>query len=237
MLNRSMELVFALFVGRLRAEALVGDIEEEAAKRGSRWRGYAYLGSLVSISWRFVAGYLLASVLGGYVCSALSSCFWASLNEHTATAFQQSWASTLSVVAGLLALTTLYSAIHFGPRDLLTKTAAAFAVFGAVLVSLWWRSNFIALLTAMAVLLTVQLLRSSTGRKALGVLMLMVGFQFVFWPLGLALVAGVAKQLRMISPSMFLFLALMYMLLVGVFCGCSAWLHRWMLEVRLRTDA
>ena len=237
MLSRSMELVFALFVGRPRAEALVGDIEEAAARNGGRWPVLAYLGALISVSWRFVAGYLLASIFGGYVCSALSSRFWASLNEHSATAFQQSWGSTLSVVAGLLALTALYSAMHFGPRDLLTKTAAAFALYGAVMVSVWWRSTLVALLGTTAVVLIAQLLRSSKGRRSLGALALMVGFQFAFWPLALGLVLGAMKQLRMIGPSPLLLLTPLYMVLVGVLCGCCAWLHRWMLDARLRTRA
>jgi hypothetical protein len=165
------ESFLALFAGRDRAAAIMGDLEELAATRGRLWFWINYFRALISLGWRtpvaFVAGFsgflLLMAVLSAWVRS-----HGASVTAHRppsgipakliflATMFLASFSLSLWFAAP-------FAILRFGFRD---RMAQLYGVFFLLAAPVFFHSNRVALLCAlMTVAVIVAALVSEPWRR------------------------------------------------------------------------
>jgi len=118
------ELLLALFAGRERAAAIMGDLTEMAATRGSLWFAAAYARTLFTLGWRAPVAFL-----AGFAGFAIFMSFLTFWMLHTPSAWRD--ASRTFVVTGpMTAIMTVplwfalpYSAVLYGLRDRFVRLA------------------------------------------------------------------------------------------------------------------
>jgi hypothetical protein len=126
------EWLLARFTSRDRAAAILGDLTEMAATRGSLWFWTAYISSLISLGWRTPVALILAVVSIKYVRSRLLGRLISLLIGHPITFASLGGRSYFRSACWILALETVfplwtvvpYVAIRFGLRNRLTYLAS-----------------------------------------------------------------------------------------------------------------
>ena len=126
------EWILARFVGHDRAAAILGDLAEMAATRGSLWFWIAYTRTLISLGWRTPVALILAVVSINYVRPWLLRGFRSLLIGHPITLASLGERSFFHSACWILSLETAfplwtvlpYVAIRFGLRNRLTYLAA-----------------------------------------------------------------------------------------------------------------
>ncbi len=167
------ESFLALFAGRTRAAAILGDLTEMAATRGRLWLAAAYLRTVVSLTWRIVLALFAAEFCREFIFDAFHIYL-----QHAPAAWRASsgpYLSLLNSSGPLLAciMSTLwfalpFAAVRYGVRDRFVQLTFAIAL-GTTAAFLC--VPFASLLcAAVTVALACAALFSATWRKPLEVL-------------------------------------------------------------------
>jgi hypothetical protein len=168
------ESILALFAGRARAEAILGDLTEMALTRGRLWFWIAYARTLVSLTWRIVLALFVADI-GRQMIFDLFHLYI----RHTPDAWRDatdSWLDLLNSTGPVLAciMSTLwfvlpFAAVRYGLRDRFVQLTFAVAV-GTTLafLAIPWASLACA---AVTLVLAAAAFTSRTWRKPLEVLL------------------------------------------------------------------
>jgi len=139
------EWLLTLFAGRERAAAIMGDLEELAATRGSLWFWTAYARTLVTLGWRTPVAFLIAMVSMRFIFRAVVPL----LEAHHITHFLEgglfgvynlhvrliNWNLTL-VMARFLIFALPFVAVRFGLRNRLTQLTCALLLIAVPVYSL-----------------------------------------------------------------------------------------------------
>jgi hypothetical protein len=175
------ESLLALFAGRARAAAIVGDLTEMAAVRGRLWFTAAYLRTLFSLTWRILLALVVATISRQIIVN--SSHIYIS---HTIAAWYTS-NNPLHSMGGVLycMMTTFwfvlpFAAVRYGMRDRFVQLTFAVAV-GTTLAFfvVAWASL---LCVAATIALAAVVFTSSPWRKPLAVLLCTVAALFLTIP-------------------------------------------------------
>lgn len=168
--ERIAERVLALFVGRVRAASVMGDIAEERTSRGARWFWWSYADILLAAAWRPVMAFVVVAMASWYggrylVGSAGLSC---GASGTAVCSAESRFLNVVTMVGGFSAFVFLFAAVRYGLRDRLTRLALGFAVTGQVAGWFFFVEGMPAMAAAAYVVLCGTALFSASGRRALG---------------------------------------------------------------------
>jgi hypothetical protein len=227
----ALEMLLALFAGRERAAAMMGDLTEMAATRGQRWFFAAYARTLASVAWRIVLALFVAEV-GRELVFNLANLYF----QVTPPTWRTSSGPYLlthmgpffACIQSTLWFALPFAAVRYGVRDRFVQLTLAVAL-GTTVAFLFipWASLLCA---AATVALAAVALFSTTWRKPMEVLawtgvvgVLAIGAEnaarLTFHP------QGSIGHLLAIEWRMFAFQATL--LIVAIVCSR---LHGWLLD-------
>jgi hypothetical protein len=157
-------------IGKERAAAIMGDLEELAATRGRLWFWYAYVRALISLGWRtggaaFIFAFTFLRFMNGTVLPFLMNhrqphlmdgSLFGAFNPHVRVI---TW--NLSIVAAeFLIFACPFVVIRFGLRDRLARlTCALFLVALPVFTLRPWLMDISGILTALVLTASITLPR------------------------------------------------------------------------------
>jgi hypothetical protein len=174
--ERIAERVLALFVGRVKAASVVGDLAEVRGERGARWFWWSYADILLAASWRPVVAFVVVAAGYWYGGRYLVGGAWLSRGGSVGEQF----VGVTAMVGALSAFVFLYAALRYGLGDRLTRLALGFAVTGQVAGFFFFVNGMAAMAAAAYVVLCGTALLSASGRRALGAIAgLCVAFDLV----------------------------------------------------------
>jgi hypothetical protein len=165
------ESLLALFAGRDRAAAMMGDLTEMAATRGRLWFFAAYARTLVSLTWRIVLALFVAEV-GRELMFNLANLYFqvtpSTWRTTNAPHVLNSMGPLLACVMSTLWFALPFAAVRYGVRDRFVRLTFAVAM-GTTVAFLFipWASLLCA---AATVALALVALFSTTWRKPMEVL-------------------------------------------------------------------
>jgi hypothetical protein len=165
------EKFLALFAGRERAAAMMGDLAEMAATRGRLWFFTAYVRTVVSLTWRIVLA-LFAAEVGREMMFNLANLYFKvtppAWRTTSAPHVLNSMGPLLACVMSTLWFALPFAAIRYGLRDRFVQLTFAVAM-GTTVAFLFipWASLLCA---AATVTLAAVALLSATWRKPMEVL-------------------------------------------------------------------
>lgn len=164
------EWLLSLFTDDARATAVMGDLAETSAEKGSAWFWRAYAGVLASFAWRPAVAFAFVGVVtwfggryyrgsGGFYCLISGNAPSSLLGRLTML--------VVNSAGEFSAFIFLFAAVRFGLNDRLTRLALGFAVLGSV-VSWFYFAEYMSAVTAATVtVLCVHSFMSPKGRRSL----------------------------------------------------------------------
>jgi hypothetical protein len=229
------EWLLARFTGKLRAKAVLGDLEEAAAAKGNAWYWRCYANVLVAVSWRITGSYLAVVLAGPLLLSAVSSLYHHAALVHAPTMLERCWGSTLSALAGFTGVGALFSAVRFGLRDPLAGLMLGLTVFGATASASYWSPPVLVFVVAAACLFVAVFALSSRGRRTLFSCACQITLMLVAAFVNLVSVLFLLKMMNLAYPKPFVLWLFPFMYLTtSVFAfGMSAWIHRALMTRRM----
>lgn len=170
------ELLLAVFAGRERAAAMMGDLAEMAATRGRGWFVAEYVRTLVSVTWRIVLALFVADMGRQmifdlfHIYLRVSPPFW---RTTLSPAFFSSMGPPLACLMSTLWFALPFAAVRYGVRDRFVQLTFAVAM-GTTVTFLFipWASLMCA---AATVALAAAAMFSPMWRKPMEMLMWTAG--------------------------------------------------------------
>jgi hypothetical protein len=163
------ERLLALFVGRVKAASVLGDLAEERGERGARWFWWSYADILFAAAWRPVAaiGVAFATIwYGGRYVAGPNGMVGYTPVEYIAFS-RASWLADVVSIGAISTFLFAYSWVRFGSQDRMARLALGFAVTGVMVA--WF--SFVPVVPWMAaaayVILCGVALASRKGRRSL----------------------------------------------------------------------
>lgn len=123
------ERLLSIFTTRERAASIVGDFLEADSRPIAYWR--AVLRTVIGLSWRLELGIAFAVAIELFLFLAVN-------RSATAAHPMGPPASFFALFMAPLAMAAAFSAIRFGPTELLTRLSSALAIFAAAGFFLRW---------------------------------------------------------------------------------------------------
>jgi hypothetical protein len=173
-----VEWIIARLAGRTRAAAIVGDLLEARAERGTRWFRLSVAGIIFSLVWRRPLAFVAAFFLG---LRSLGAFEMAIYGLHATHRLPEIWMPLFGVLSGLgmlLWMAAPYAAIRYGFRDRFTQIALAFCGLITVVIFCWWISAVAVACIALALSVFVASVVSVERRRALLALVGALAFGF-----------------------------------------------------------
>jgi hypothetical protein len=170
-MSNLLESLLALFAGRERAAAMMGDLAEMAAARGRLWFFAAYARTLLSLTWRIVLALFVANV-GRELMFNLANLYFhvtpPTWRTTSAPHVLNSAGPLLACVMSTLWFALPFAAVRYGVRDRFVRLTFAVAL-GTTVAFLFipWASLLCA---AATVTLAAVALFSAIWRKPMEVL-------------------------------------------------------------------
>jgi hypothetical protein len=228
------EWLLALFAGRTRAAAILGDLTEMAHTRGRLWFWMAYARTLFSLTWRVVLALVVATAGRQIIDNSFHIYIWHAFAawRTTSNPFLLSSGPILYYIMDTLWFVLPFAAVRYGVRDRFVQLTFAVAVW--ITVAFFFFIPWASLLCAAATLaLAAIAIISPNWRKPLAILLCTVTTAFLASPAVRAVDILIisyhpAGSTRHIFAHYGPMLAFRSSLLAVAF-ACSR-LHRWLLE-------
>ncbi len=188
------EWTLARFTGKPHAAAILGDLEETSTHKGDAWFWRSYLRILCACAWRPLAAYLVIVFTSDWQTRVTWKFTEYSVRAHGAAPIYSGWLGLFLtfLVPALLTVTT-YTFVRFGPRDMVSKLAAAYLLFAFGAIFLWWMPALRIALVAVAAAFLLFSMFTSAGRRGMASLAIMAAVQPVLFVI--LMIIGVAANL------------------------------------------
>lgn len=132
------EWLVARLTHRERAEAIVGDLIEMRAEKGSAWFWLSISRIIFSLGWRSPVALAGAFWFMGQCFKYFTLLYYAFAFRHRVLPGSNRAITFAFAIDALIAFVAPYAAVRFGPKDLFTRVSLTFGVVITALLLFWW---------------------------------------------------------------------------------------------------